>query len=158
LLGAKFVFWVQDLNSVAAYSILKQRLSLFGALVGKYYMHLERTLLRQSDEVVLITEDFRNYTERWGVPREKTHVIENWAPIEQLPILPRDNAWAKQHGLHNKICLLYAGTLGLKHNPELLARLAQTLKCDPRVQILVASAGSGIPLLKQMKEEMHLDN
>lgn len=156
--GARFVFWVQDLNSVAAYAILKERLSLLGALVGKHYIRLERSLLRQSDEVVLITEDFRSYMDRWGVPREKTHVVENWAPIEQLPMLPRHNAWAKQHDLQDKICLLYAGTLGLKHNPELLARLAQTLQCDPRIQIVAAAEGSGIPLLKQMKEEMHLDN
>jgi colanic acid biosynthesis glycosyl transferase WcaI len=157
-LNARFIYWVQDLISVAAYAILKQRLSLFGAAVGKYYMWMEKTLLRQSDDVVLITEDFRQFTDQWGVSRDKTQVIENWAPIAKLPTLPRHNDWAKQHGTEGKLCLLYAGTLGMKHNPALLIQMAARLKPRADVKIIVAGEGSGMPHLRQMKEEMHLDN
>lgn len=96
--------------------------------------------------------------DKWGVDRARTHVIENWAPIEQLPVMPRHNPWSEHHDLNDKFCILYAGTLGLKHNPELIIRLAESMRKAPHVRIIVAGEGSGIPWLKQMQEEKQLDN
>ena len=66
--------------------------------------------------------------------------IENWAPVDELPARPRENEWARRHGLDGKPVLLYSGTLGLKHDPGLLHRLAEAL---PEVAVVVASEGLG---------------
>ncbi|WP_437229253.1 glycosyltransferase family 4 protein [Planctomicrobium sp. SH661] len=155
---AKFVFWVQDLMSVAAHGILKEKIPVVGSMIGHYFMNMEARLLRDSDQVVLITEDFQPYMDRWKVAREKTHVVENWAPIEQLPPFPRQNAWGEKYGLHDKLCLMYAGTLGLKHDPGLLVKLAQHLKRRPNVRLVVAAEGSGVPILKDAITSQQLDN
>jgi len=39
--GARFVFWVQDLIGVAASRLLRQKLPLFGGLIGDYYAMIE---------------------------------------------------------------------------------------------------------------------
>ena len=116
--GGRFVFWQQDVISVAA-----RRAA--GAAAGFAAGLLERRLLRQSDAVVAISEDFLPLLRRWGVDERRIAVIENWAPLEELPQLPRDNVWAAEHGLADSAVFLYSGTLGLKHDPSLLLELAR---------------------------------
>ncbi len=156
--GARFVFWVQDLLGVATHRLLRRKIPLLGAVVGRYYLGLERSLLRQSDQVVLITEDFSPILRAYGVDASRVRVIENWALLEETPARPRTNAWAQARGLAEATCLLYAGTLGMKHNPDLLLRLALAFRQRPDVRVVVVSQGLGADWLKARKAEHGLDN
>lgn len=156
--GVGFVFWVQDLIGVASARLLKVKIPIVGGLVGRYYADMERSLLRESDGIVLITEDFRPIMDEWDVARDRTTVIENWAPLDEVPVRPPDNAWSRRHDLADKRCLLYAGTLGMKHNPELLLQLALHLKDRGDVRIVVVSQGLGADWLEEKKREHGLEN
>lgn len=147
-LGIGFVFWAQDLNAIAIGRLLRRKLPVLGALAGRHYLALERRLLRQSDAVVAITDDFVPILTGWGVDRARIHVIENWAPRDELPVRPRANAWAAAHGLTDKLVFLYSGTLGLKHNPELLLHLAKWFVSRPEVRVVVVSEGLGADWLR----------
>jgi colanic acid biosynthesis glycosyl transferase WcaI len=147
-LGIAFVFWAQDLNAIAIDRLLRRRLPIIGALAGRHYVALERRLLLQSDAVVVITDDFVPILDGWDVPRENVHVVENWAPRDELPVLPRDNAWARSHGLVDHLVFLYSGTLGLKHNPALLIELAERFSDRPEVKVVVVSEGLGADWLR----------
>lgn len=153
----KFIFWVQDLYSVAISKIVSKRIPVLGSLIGRRYIRLEIGLLRQSDGIVLITDDFVPLLKEWGIDK-KFDVIPNWAPLEEIQLLPKDNAWAKEHGLDDKLCLLYSGTLGFKHNPSLLLELARAFKDDPSVRVVVISEGQGADWLKEAKAEEGRDN
>jgi colanic acid biosynthesis glycosyl transferase WcaI len=157
---ARFVFWLQDILSVATRNILTKRSAALGLIAGWYYGWRERKMLQASDEVVIITEDFLPLLRRWGVARERTHLIENWAPLDDLPVLPRNNAWARRHGLESKncTCLMYAGLLGLKHNPGLLAKLAERLQARPDVRLVVLAEGAGVPALERLIADRALKN
>jgi len=157
-LGTKFVFWLQDVYSLAIYKILKRRSLVVGTILGHYYMRLERNLLRKSDEVVVISEDFKPLLIDWGIDEHKIHVISNWAPLDEIPPLKKENRWAKEHGVDNKICILYSGTLGMKHNPELLLQLALDLRDKKDTIIVVVSEGTGAAWLKEKKEKLALEN
>ncbi len=154
----KFVFWLQDLLGVGIYKNIKKKLPMVGYAIGRYYMGMETSLLRKSDEVIVITEDFETILVEEGVHRDKIHVIHNWAPLEDIPILPRSNRWAREHGLENKICLLYSGTLGMKHNPGLLLQLAVRLRERKNVLIVVISEGIGAEFLNRKQQELRLEN
>ena len=65
--GVRLVSWVQDLYGMAAYKILKRRIPIIGHLVGQYFMWLDRRVLRRSDAVVVISEDFEKLLAGWGV-------------------------------------------------------------------------------------------
>ena len=147
-LGIGFVFWAQDLNAIAIDRLLRRKLPLLGPLAGRHYLALERRLLRQSDAVIAITDDFVPIFEGWGVERSRIHVIENWAPRDELPAQPRANAWAAAHGLTDKLVFLYSGTLGLKHNPELLLGLATWFADRAEVRVVVVSEGLGADWLR----------
>ncbi len=156
-LGARFVFWVQDLSGIAAERILRARLPVVGELIGQYYIALERRIARRSDALVLITGDFEPLMARWGIARDRLTVIENWSPLDAIHPAPRDNAWAREHGLTDRLVILYTGMMGLKHNPSLVRDLALHMKDRPEVAVVV-SEGMGADWLAGHKAEEGLDN
>ncbi len=156
--GAKFIFWLQDVIGIASHRILKNKLPIAGDLIGRYYIDLEKTLLRQSDHIVLITEDFEPLMKEWGIDGEMLSVIPNWAPIDQLPVHPKKNSWSEDKSLQNGFNFMYTGTLGMKHNPNLLLRLAAYFKDTQDLRIIVISEGPGAGWLARMKEEHGLTN
>ncbi|MEO0557163.1 MAG: glycosyltransferase family 4 protein [Bacteroidota bacterium] len=148
--GAAVVNWLQDVLSVGAEAVLRRKIPVAGALVGRMYRQREGRLLRDANAVVGITEDFRPLLHDWNVPAPNIHVVENWAPLDDLPQRPQDNPWSRTHALANRTVLLYSGTLGMKHDPSLLARLAASLP-DPEARVVVVSEGAGADWLLAQK-------
>lgn len=146
--GAKFIFWLQDLIGLATQRILREKLSIVGELVGMYYINIERSLLARSDHIVLITEDFQPVMESWGIDKKRTSIIPNWAPIENIPVGSKNNPWALQHNLHDQFCFLYSGSLGFKHNPDLLVKLAEEFQDTDGVAVTIISEGHGAEYLR----------
>jgi glycosyltransferase involved in cell wall biosynthesis len=90
----------------------------------------------------VISEDFLPLLRRWGVDEARTTVIENWAPLDELPVLAHANQWAREQGLADRFVFLYSGTLGFKHDPSLLLELARWAAVNESV-VAVVSEGSG---------------
>jgi colanic acid biosynthesis glycosyl transferase WcaI len=155
--GIPFVFWLQDIISKAMYHFLSERLGLIGQAIGWHYMRLEAALLRSSDAIVAISDKFLQPLEQWHVDPYKVRVVPNWASLSQIMPVGKDNAWARRHGLHEKLVALYTGTLGLKHDPALLLQLAQATR-ESGLQVVVVSEGAGPDWLAQRKAELGLAN
>jgi glycosyltransferase involved in cell wall biosynthesis len=146
-----WVFWLQDLHSVAMIAEAERRVGRLGRRMGATFEALERHLVRQADGVVSITDDFRPILTDWGVDADHCSVIENWAPLDDLPERHRDNGWRAEHGLGDRFVYLYTGTLGLKHRPELLYRLAEHRADD--AEVVVISEGLGEQRLRELLRE-----
>lgn len=146
--GAGFVFWQQDVMSFAARRVLGRRSRVAGVAAERAVEILERRILRRSDVVVVISEDFLPQLRRWGVDSSRVVVIENWAPLEEMPERPRDNAWAREHGLAGREVFLYSGTLGFKHDPRLLLDLARWAGRRDAL-VVVVSEGPGADWLRE---------
>jgi len=153
-----FIFWLQDIYAIAIGSILRQRLSLLGVLIGTWYQEIEKRLLRHSNHVVAISDDFLPQLDTWQVKRPQVSVIENWAPKSKIKILPRDNEWSRKHDLSDKKVILYTGTIGLKHNPDLLLDIANAFRKDPTVRVVVVSEGKYAEYVKQKALAQGLEN
>jgi glycosyltransferase involved in cell wall biosynthesis len=141
------VFWVQDIYGLAAYRLLRRKLPGIGQLVGQYFLALDRSSARRSEAVVLITEDFRPLFAKWGIDPSGIHVIHNWAPLESMPIRPRDNTWAREHKLGEGVRFVYSGTLSMKTNPAALLELARMLDRDASGELIVVSEGPPVEWL-----------
>jgi glycosyltransferase involved in cell wall biosynthesis len=120
---------------------------VIGHIVGQYFIALDKSDARRGDANVVIAADFAKVLRRWGVPKERIHVIHNWAPLEDLPMRPRENAWSQQHNLGAGLRFLYSGTLAMKHNPALLLELARMLDRDKSGELIVVSEGAGVEWL-----------
>ncbi len=157
--GAEFYFWMQDVNSAAVQKLLPKRLPIVGHLYGWYQEYLERRLAKNSSGLVFITKDFLKLVELWGLSRERCHVIENWAPLETIAPDGAAQRWAAKHGLQGKRLLLYSGTLGMKHNPGLLLKLAEGLATTHSdAQVVVVSFGPGVDYLQKESAARGLRN
>jgi|WetSurMetagenome_2_1015567.scaffolds.fasta_scaffold84955_2 colanic acid biosynthesis glycosyl transferase WcaI len=157
-MGAGFVFWLQDMLGIGIKRNLKKKLPVIGNAIGNYFIHLEKTLLAESDAVVAITEDFVPIVMRAGVPRGKIHVTYNWAPLEDMPFYAKTNTWSQRHGLDQMFCFLYSGTLGMKHNPAFLVDLALKFQKHENIRIVVITEGLGAEYLVMKKNACRLDN
>ena len=150
--GAAFVFWQQDVMSMAARRVLGRRSRLVGAVAGRVIAELERRILRRSHAVVVISEDFLPLLRSWGLGNSNLAVIENWAPIAELPALPRRNPWAVEHDLDGRAVFLYSGTLGFKHDPSLLLSLARWAGMRDAL-LVVVSEGPGADWLAERERD-----
>lgn len=155
---ATFVFWMQDFYSIALKSILKKKAPFIGPIAARYFTWLEKRLLVRSDSIIVITEDFLPQIREWNISEQKVTVVENWAPLNEIMPRSKENSWARKHGYHDKTCILYTGTLGLKHNPSLLVQLARHFRDRNDVVVIVVSQGLGADWLKQRTAEEGLDN
>ena len=98
--------------------------------------------------MVVIAPSFKSFFVDWRIPESKIAVIENWAPLDEVPQVSRVNRWSTVHGLESKPVLLYSGTLGLKHRPDLIYLLAE--KLGEKCTVVVISEGIGREHLEQM--------
>jgi len=154
----RFVSWVQDFYGIAVEKLLRKKFGLAGWPIGKYYRALDRNLLRRSNACIGITHDFENLLIKEGVHTSNIATIPNWAILRELPLRPKCNLWAAKHYLDDKFVYLYTGTMGMKHNPELIASLAQRMLSQKDVRVVVVSEGQGADWLKKEKASRGLAN
>jgi glycosyltransferase involved in cell wall biosynthesis len=145
--GAGFVHWLQDVYSMAVRRLIEKRVPLAGRAIGARYERLEKDVLRSSDRVVVIAEEFLPLIRQWGVGADRLAMIPNWTPLDEIESLPKRNAWSEEHGLATSPTFLYAGTLGRKHDPGLLVRLADAV---PGASVVVTSEGAGTDRLRRI--------
>jgi colanic acid biosynthesis glycosyl transferase WcaI len=151
-----YVFWHQDVYSNAIDVIARSRLGAAGAVVGWLAQRAERRVARGAEAVVPISDSFRSQLDAWGVDRAAVTVVPNWAALDEMPQRPKDNPWSRAQGLATSPVLLYAGTLGLKHDPALLADLAAGV--PDGATVVVVSEGRGRTWLEGAKAERGLSD
>ena len=152
--GIPFIFWLQDLIGLASSRVLNSKFPLFGSIIGRYFQLIEGHLLRRSDAIIAITDDFLAALQKFKVAPDRHHVIENWGILDRFdgdPII-----WTARTQLDSRPILLYAGTLSMKHNPATLLHLAERL--GEAAQIVVVSQGVGAEWLKKMAPLHGLSN
>lgn len=153
--GVPMVFWHQDIYSEAIGSAARRRLPVVGTWVARLAERLERAVARRSGAIVAISPTFLDRLAAWGVA-DKATVVPNWAPIDELPLCDGDGGaaveWRARSGLDRHPVVLYSGTLGLKHDPAILASLAERLgESHPSARVVVISEGKGRDWLEEWK-------
>ena len=141
-----WVLWHQDVYSLGVASEASRRLpGPVAVAVREQVERIERAQVDSAAAVVAIGEPFRRQYERWGVRTDHVSVIPNWAPLDELTPGERLNPWSTAQGLPEKpVRLMYAGTLGRKHNPLLLLDLLNGARArGVDASLIVVSEGVG---------------
>lgn len=140
-IGGRFIFWCQDLFSIAASKILSKRLPIIGSVIGLYYQFLEKRQLKSSDFIIHITDGFLMQTDKWNISRDKIKVIPNWGALNEIKLLDRETDWAQRQQFRRPTRIIYSGTLAMKHNPQLLSAIADNEL--ERADVIVVGSGVG---------------
>lgn len=142
-----YLFWWQDVYSIAMGNALKN-FGPFSWPIRKLLINLEKNILKRAQSVVAISPNFEPIYHSWKQDRKKFSIYPNWTPIS---LFPQQQASPVNS---NRRLAVYAGTLGLKHRPELLLHLAD----DPEFKkfggvVVVISQGYGRELLEKPKNK-----
>ena len=97
-----------------------------------------------------ISQGFVDRLAGMGADPARLHAIPNWAPLDELPRLAKDNPWSRARGLHESFNVLYSGSLGLKHNPSVLSDLARSFGA--------VSEGPGADWLGRQRDRLRIAN
>jgi colanic acid biosynthesis glycosyl transferase WcaI len=147
--GIKFIVWLQDIISFGIENILSKKIGVFALPFTTYYKLLEKIILKDSQHIIGISNGFEAYLEKIGINTSKITIIPNWSPIEEVPVCHKNNIWSQKYQISDKTVLLYAGTLGMKHNPQLLIDLAQRFRGKENIIIVVITEGLGASFIKE---------
>ena len=142
--GASFIYWCQDFYSIAVGSIFRKKLGRLGGLIEKCLFMWDKPQIRKSDHVINITPAFTDLMREW-CNIENISEIRNWGALAEIPIQKADSTWLQEHAIPlDRPRVLYSGTLGLKHNPELIIKAAQA---TPEATFVVVASGIGVSAL-----------
>jgi len=103
-------------------------------LVGAY--------LRRADRIVAIGETMRERLEEKGAPAERLRVIPNWVDTRAITPQPRDNEWARKHGLVEPFVAMHSGNVGHAQDLDSLVRAATFLRDRDDIRIVIAGFGA----------------
>ncbi len=120
---------------------------------------LELAAYRAADEIVVVSEGFRDNLISRGVPAGKVHTIRNGVTLGRFdPETPADPALRARLGARPGDCLvLYAGTHGISHGLPGIADAATRLGGEP-VHFAFVGEGSDKHRLQRRISELGLDN
>lgn len=147
----KKVLWHQDIYSLAMNSYIKKKIGSVAKPLSILISEIERYIVRNSSKVIAISEAFTTQYQRWNIPESRYTVIENWAANSDFyPVQEIDDSILVKYDLKNLRPLIYAGTLGLKHNMKLLKLLEKELNKEVAdFIIIVISSKASLTKLKE---------
>lgn len=151
---APFIYNVQEIYPDVAVSLglLRNRRIIW------LLEQLERFVYARARAVVVISEWFRRALLRKGVPADKLHVIPNFVDVDFVQPGPRDNEFARQHGLNGQFVVLYAGNIGLTQGFETIVEAARALAVVPDLRFVIVGDGARRAWLEQHLATLGLDN
>jgi len=153
--GARFVYVCEDIFPEVAALVDDFQNSAVNASLDR----VNRYLLRRADAIVALGDRMRRrLVEEKGADPLRVHVIHNWADCDAIVPGPRDNAFARAHGLVDQFVLMHSGNVGLSQNLEVLIEAADRLRSKERLTIAIVGDGSRRRALEAMVAARALAN
>lgn len=138
--GAKCIYNVQEIYPDIAVNlgIMKSR------PVISFFRWLERLTYRKSALVTSITPAMcAKIASRTAA--DKVRLVPNFVDLSDVREVPRDNAFAREHGLGGKFVLAYAGNMGV---PQKLGTMIDLARRIPDLTVLFVGGGGDAARLK----------
>jgi len=103
---------------------------------------LVQLYLKRADRIVAIGDTMRRRLEEKGAARERIRVIPNWIDTRAVSPQPRDNEWARAHGLAGTFVVMHSGNVGHAQNLDVLVRATTFLRDLERLQVVIIGFGA----------------
>lgn len=141
-----YIHWWQDVISIAMGNALS-KFGLFAYPAKRLLIHMETWIVAHAKTVIAIAPNFERIYRKWGLDLNNFVIYPNWTPsimFSEPPQIPHSQMTS------DKKFVVYAGTLGLKHRPELLIALADNAAFRKlNGVVVVVSQGLGRKFLDQ---------
>jgi len=122
---------------------------LLRALIGYY--------LRHADRIVAIGDTMRRRLIEKGARATRIAVIPNWVDTQKLVPAPKDNDWAREHGLAGRFVVMHSGNVGHAQNLDALVRAGTFLRDLDDLTIAIIGGGARHEALLELAERLEVD-
>ena len=131
---------VYNLQDIFPDSLVGSGLAKKGGLLWRIGRAIEDFTYRNSDKIIVISEDFKKNIMAKGVPEDKIVVVYNWVDEKAVhPVLKEENPLYEELELsREKFTVVYAGNLGNAQNISIILDGAKEL---PDVQFVIFGTG-----------------
>ena len=149
---APFIYNVQEI-----YPDIAVRL---GALRNKWMIRalqcIESFVYRKAKRITVIAPRMHQRILEKGVSPDKLEVIPNFVDIGDLSPLPKDNDFSRQHEIHEKFVVSYAGNMGPAQGLESFIEAAVLLQSESGIHFMMMGDGILRESLKKRVEQSGL--
>jgi glycosyltransferase involved in cell wall biosynthesis len=149
------VFYCQDIFPEVAGLLEDFRSPLVNTVLDR----LNRYLLHRAVRIVALGDTMASrLIHGKGAATAKMTVIHNWADTSAIVPSPKDNPFAREHGLHDRFVVLHAGNIGLSQNLDVVIDAAVALKSRGDILFLFIGDGNRRPALEAAARARGVDN
>ncbi len=119
---------------------------------------LEAFVYRKADQIVPVTDAFKEYMVEKGVDSAKIDVIKNGANLALFTNFRDSKGLSDELGLTGKFVAAYVGTHGMAHHLETILEAARRLRGNKNIVFLMVGDGARREELIKKRDKLKLDN
>ena len=149
-----FILDVRDIWPERIYAGTNIKRNLFLKVLEK----LEAFLYKKAHKIIAVTEGVKNNIISKKVKEKKVKVITNGVDPEMFYAKQKNEKLLKNLGLYNKFIIIYAGTLGLLQDLDLILNAAEKLNEKKEIVFLILGRGARLEYFLSKINEKGLSN
>lgn len=151
---APFIYNVQELYPDIAITLgaLRNRTAI------RFLYALERFVYRRARFITVIAPRMRERVVKKGIAESKVRVVPNFADVDDLVPLPKDNDFSRRHGLDSRFVVTYAGNMGPAQDLDGVIDAAALMRTQSGVMFLLVGEGSAYQRLSERVTSLGLTN
>jgi glycosyltransferase involved in cell wall biosynthesis len=119
---------------------------------------LEFFLYARAKEIIVNSPSYREYLLEKGIPESKIVVIPNGVDVSLFCLEETGEDFRRDHELHGKFVVMYAGAFGLANDIDCLLKMAARLRHQPDVVLALVGDGKELPRLWREANSLQLSN
>jgi glycosyltransferase involved in cell wall biosynthesis len=161
---APFVAWLKRRSGARAYLILRDIFPQWAVDAGvmrrgvayHFFRAFEGFQYRTADVIGVQSPANLDHVLGDTGRRDDVEVLYNWLELDRPE--PAAHAIRDAHALEGKRILVYGGNMGVAQDVDNLVRLAQAVRVEPQIHLLLVGSGSEVARLKRVLIERELTN
>ena len=122
------------------------------------FKHLEKFLYEKADRVTVLSEGMKQNLEGKGVKSSKIAVIPNWADLDAVTPMEKNNGFRSMHGLDGWFVVMFAGNIGFISVLDMVLDAANILKDRSDIHFLIVGEGNAKAELVKKANDVALPN
>lgn len=155
LKGARFVYWVMDLNPDEAVEMGWLKKNSLIAMVLEFGLCI---ILENSQTIIALDDQMKKRLILKGADSKKIVVIPPWSHDELETVAHSKNPFRESMGLKDKFVIMYSGNHSVCHPLDTLLEAAYKMKEEPDIVFIFIGGGARIKDVMSFKDNHGLEN
>ena len=147
-----FIYCLQD---IFPDSLVNAKMTSKGSLIWKIGRKIEDYTYKNADEIITISDAFKQNIIKKGADEDKIHIVPNWIDTSEVfPVARDSNPIFDRYKLdRNKFYICYSGNIGHSQNMNLLLDVAKRIKDKDVCFVVIGDGAARIDMEKRIATE-----